>query len=221
MSSLHRLLLPLAAVILIGLGASPAFAHGFTSNVYADVSAEADGRIRTMLELEYDLFVVSAADYRKDDGLFQEGTAAFEAGDTVAQGAALDAHAPAAVGYVTERFTVAAGGTACEPVQAGDFRMGTREGVPYTTLVLDWTCPEAGDHTVRSALFPESEQYVRDTRTVLRYTIDGRSGDTTLDAATPEFSTAGPWYRNPALGLIALPVVGLVLWRRSSVVRHQ
>jgi hypothetical protein len=45
------------------------------------------------LGLEYDLLVVSAADYEKDDPLFQDGNAAFEAGDSAKQATALAAHA--------------------------------------------------------------------------------------------------------------------------------
>ncbi len=224
MSSLHRLLVPLAAAVLIGIGASPAAAHGFSSTVYAGVTTDGGGTVRTTLELEYDLFVVSAADFRADDGLFREGTAAFEADDTVGQAAALDAHAAAAVGYVTERFTVAAGGEACVPARAGGFRMGTRENVPYTTLVLDWTCPGTTGHALRSALFPASEDYVRETRTLVTYDIDGRSGTATLDAAAPELSIghspAALWY------LLIPPIpaaLGWWLWRRrrSSGVRNQ
>ncbi|SDS50740.1 HupE/UreJ family protein [Actinoplanes derwentensis] len=195
MSSLHRLLVPLAAAVLIGIGAGPAAAHGFISTVYADVTAAGQGHVRTVLELEYDLFVVSAADSGGNDGLFQDGTAAFEAGDPQAQAAALDTHATTAVGYVTSRFTVAAGGRACVPVPVEGFRMGTRENVPYTTLVLDWTCQAASDYELRSVLFPASEEFVRDTKTIVTYAIGGRTGSAALDAGTPGFSTAQPWYQ--------------------------
>jgi len=60
----------------------------------------------TALELEYDLLVVSAADYEHDDPLFRTGNAAFEAGDTAAQRAALNAHTASALAYVTDRFSV-------------------------------------------------------------------------------------------------------------------
>ncbi|MEU4688316.1 HupE/UreJ family protein [Actinoplanes sp. NPDC023714] len=175
--------------------ATPALAHGFNSTVYADVRAGDDsGHVRTALELEYDLFVVSAADYRHDDGLFQEGNAAFEAGDADGQAAALNAHADAAVGYVTERFSVAAGGEACAPSATGPFTMGTREGVPYTTLVLDWRCAARdGEHEIRSGLFPDAETYVRDTKTIVTYEIDGRDGSAALDSGNPVFSTAQTW----------------------------
>ncbi|BAL91728.1 hypothetical protein AMIS_65080 [Actinoplanes missouriensis 431] len=192
-----RLRRTLAVLLLSGAAlsiASPALAHGFSSTVYADVRAGDGGHVRTALELEYDLLVVSAADYRDDDQLFQEGNAAFEAGDTAAQGAALNAHTAAAVGYVTERFSVTAGGKACAPSAAGPFRMGTREGVPYATLDLDWACGEdTGEHEIRSGLFPDAETYVRDTKTIVTYEIDGRDGSAALDAGHPVFSTAQNW----------------------------
>ncbi|GAA1593304.1 hypothetical protein [Actinoplanes couchii] len=232
MSSFHRLLVPFAAAVLIGgiggagIGAGPAEAHGFSSTVYADVAEEPDGRVRTTLELEYDLFVVSAADYRKDDGLFREGTAAFEAADTVAQAAALDGHATAAVGYVTERFTVAAGGEDCVPARAGGFGMGVREGVPYTRLILDWTCTGDGGHELRSTLFPASEDYVRDTTTRVTYALGGERGNATLTADEPALTVGGSSVLVVTMavillaGAVSIVVVGYRR-RRSSVVRHQ
>ncbi|WP_229758697.1 HupE/UreJ family protein [Peterkaempfera bronchialis] len=148
-----------------------------------------------MLELEYDLFVVSAADFEHDDPLFQAGNAAFEAEDTTAQAAALNAHPESAAKYVTERFSVTSAGQACTPTRVGDFTMGRREGVPYADLLLDWSCPERGDdHQVRSTLFPDGERYVSGTKTIVTYEIDGRSGSAALDAAHPSFSTGQSWY---------------------------
>ncbi|MFE0633017.1 HupE/UreJ family protein [Streptomyces sp. NPDC058864] len=183
-----------AVIAFLGLGQQSAFAHGFTSTVYADVAPSDGGRIRTTLELEYDLFVVSAADYLHDDALFREGTAAFDAGDSAAQAAALEAHAKSAVAYATERFTVASDGRACAATLAGGFTMGTREGVPYATLRLDWNCPPGEDREVRSGLFPDSEGYVKGTKTIVTYALDGGSGSAALDAEHPSFSLGQSWY---------------------------
>ena len=87
----------IAAAVSAFLNAGPAFAHGFSSTVYANITAGDEGHIRTKLELEYDLLVVSAADYEDDDSLYQAGTAAFDAGDTDGQAAALNTHAESAV----------------------------------------------------------------------------------------------------------------------------
>ncbi|GAA1313905.1 hypothetical protein Psi02_64610 [Planotetraspora silvatica] len=189
------IVIAITAAVIALLSAGPALAHGFTSTVYVHVAAGDDGHVRTTLELEYDLFVVSAADYEKDDSLFKAGTAAFDAQDTEGQAAALNAHTQSAVKYVAERFSVASGGKACTPAQVGDFTMTAREGVPYTRLLLDWVCPEQGDdHEVRSGLFPDAETYVKGTKTILTYELDGRSGSAALDAAHPSFSTAQAWY---------------------------
>ncbi|MEN3535154.1 HupE/UreJ family protein [Microbispora sp. ZYX-F-249] len=177
------------------LGALPALAHGFTSTVYVDLVSPRAGHVRAELQLEYDLLVVSAADYEKDDPLFRAGTAAFEAGDAGQQAAALDAHAGPVVAYVTERFGVTAGGTACIPVRDGGFTIGPREGVPYARLVLDYRCPEpAQAHEVRSGLFPGSEGYVRDSKTIVTYDLDLKSGSTALDARHRSFSTQQSWF---------------------------
>ncbi|MDT0440514.1 MULTISPECIES: HupE/UreJ family protein [Streptomyces] len=193
----RRLLVVLAAAVPLFLALVPSSsAHGFSSTVYAHVSDGDDGRLRTELRLEYDLLVVSAADTGKDDALFRTGTAAFDAGDTGAQAAALEAHRAAVVGYVTRRFTVDRGG-ACAPAPVGGFRMGREEGVPYARLTLDWTCPErgegAGDHTISSALFPDAEGYVKGTRTIVTSTVGGHGGSAALDAAHPSFSVGQPW----------------------------
>ncbi|WP_031090691.1 HupE/UreJ family protein [Streptomyces sp. NRRL WC-3549] len=183
----RRPLLALAAAVLVLLGpVRPAAAHGFSSTAYAHLTTAGDGSLRTELKLEYDLLVVSAADAGSDDPLFRAGTDAFEAGDADAQAAALDA---------PERFSVTADGTACAPVPAGGFRPGREEGVPYALLALDWTCPEhgTGGYEVRSGLFPDSEGYVKDTKTIVTYAVEGHTGSAALDAGHPSFSISRSW----------------------------
>ncbi|WP_159806836.1 HupE/UreJ family protein [Cellulomonas citrea] len=187
----HGLALACAlAALLAWFTASPAQAHGFSSVVYATVTAPERGHVRAELALEYDLLVVSAADAQHDDALFQDGTAAFDDGDPTAQAGALDAHAATVLGYVAPRFTVASGGQACTPAQVGDVTVAPRDGVPYVTLVLDLTCPVAsGSHEVTSTLFPDTEGYVRGTRTIVTYDLDLQHGSAALDAGQPSFST--------------------------------
>ncbi|MFG1709525.1 HupE/UreJ family protein [Nonomuraea sp. M3C6] len=183
-----------AVAVAVLLSAAPALAHGFTSTVYVDLTSPETGHVRTELGLEYDLLVVSAADSEKDDPLFQAGTAAFEAHDTAEQAAALEAHAGSVLAYVTKRFGVTAEGKACAPVQDGDFRIEQREDVPYALLVLDYRCPASAEaHEVRSGLFPDSEGYVRDSKTVVTYDLDLTSGSAALDAKHPSFSTQQSW----------------------------
>ncbi|GII59305.1 hypothetical protein Pth03_76940 [Planotetraspora thailandica] len=191
----RRTFIGITAAVIVLLSAAPAFAHGFTSTVYVHITGGGVGHVRTALELEYDLYVVSTADYEKDDPLFKAGTAAFDDGDTEAQAAALNAHAESAVKYVTERFTVTSDGKACTPTRVGGFTMGAREGAPYADLLLDWACSEQGDdHEVRSGLFPDAEGYVKGTKTIVTYDLDGRSGSAALDAEHPSFSIGQSWY---------------------------
>ncbi|MEU8931735.1 HupE/UreJ family protein [Streptomyces sp. NPDC048409] len=185
----------IAAVIALFGAVRPALAHGFTSTAYVQVAAGDDGRIRTTLDLEYDLYVVSAADTQHDDSLFRQGDAAFEDGDTPAQAAALNGHSRAAVDYVTGRFTVDSDGRACTPSRQGGFTLHRQEGVPYARLVLDWDCAgPSADAVLRSGLFPDGEGYVRDTKTIITYELEGRSGSAALDAAHPSFSLGQAWY---------------------------
>lgn len=178
-----------AVVMFVLLGAGPAAAHGFSSVVYVNVTSPETGHVRAELGLEYDLLVVSAADYEKDDALFRTGDAAFKNGDTPGQVAALDAHAGSVNAYVTQRFGVTAKGATCTPTQDGDFTIQRRDGVPYALLALDYRCPAADAHEVRSGLFPDSETYVRDTKTIVTYHLDLRSGSAALDARHRSFST--------------------------------
>ena len=87
---------------------------------------------------------------------------------------------------MTERFGVTAEGRACTPAKDGDFTIEQRDGVPYALLVLDYRCPGAGEaHELRSGLFPDSEGYVRDTKTIVTYDLDLKSGSAALDAQHP------------------------------------
>ncbi|MTD57947.1 HupE/UreJ family protein [Amycolatopsis pithecellobii] len=181
------------AALAVVLGATPAPAHGFSSTVYADVTSPGPGHVRATLGLEYDLLVVSTADSEKDDPLFRQGTAAFETHDPAAQAAALDAHASTVMKYVTDRFRVTVPDQTCRPAQDGGFGIGQREGVPYARMVLDYRCPAADSHEVHSGLFPDSEQYVRDTKTIVTYELDLTSGSAALDAQQPSFSTQQAW----------------------------
>jgi HupE / UreJ protein len=187
----RSLVLAAAAAAVLLLTPASAFAHGFSSVVYVDVTSPERGHVRTELGLEYDLLVVSAADAQKDDPLFREGTAAFEDMDTGEQAAALDAHAASISAYVTKRFGVSVdGGGACAPTRDGGVEIKQRVGVPYAFLVLDYRCPENGDaHVVRSELFPDSEGYVRGTKTIATYDLDFKSGSASLEAKHPAFST--------------------------------
>lgn len=171
--------------------AASAAAHGFTSVVYVDATAGERDHVRTELGLEYDLLVVSAADFEHDDALFDAGTAAFESGDAKAQSAALEAHAGTVVQYVSKRFGVTADGARCTPSKDGAVRIEQREGVPYAWLALDFACPEgAKAHELTSKLFPGSEEYVRSTNTIVTYEeLDLQDGTASLDAKHPTFST--------------------------------
>jgi HupE / UreJ protein len=163
-------------------------AHGFSSTVYADVTAPESGVVRVDLELEYDLLVVSAADTQRDDPFFREGTAAWEDGDLPGQVQALRDHTDTVLAYVTDRLGVTADGRSCSPAQHGDYTVKLRD-VPYAHLVLDYACPAAEEHEIASGIFPDDEGYVRGTTTVATYDLDRRTGSAALDSERPSFST--------------------------------
>lgn len=194
----------LAVAASVALVATPAAAHGFSSIAYVDVAASdgasndgaaSDNALRTTLDLEYDLLVVSAAENGGDDGLFQQGIDLFETGD---EELALNAHTDTVVEYATTRFTVTADGERCTAELVGDITVHIRDDVPYATIVLDQNCPAraAGStptYELTSTLFPDSEGYVTDTKTIVSYDIDGHAGSAAIDAQNPSFSTEQAW----------------------------
>ncbi|MFD0520216.1 HupE/UreJ family protein [Paractinoplanes durhamensis] len=193
---LRAAVLAVVATAIALVSAGPAVAHGFSSTVYVHVTKGEPGHVRTALELEYDLFVVSAADAGRDDALFTDGTTAFDGGDPGEQATALEEHVDSAMAYINNGFSISSSGTACTPAKVGAVTVGQREGVPYAGLTLDWVCPQRGNsHEVRSVLFPDSEGYVKSTKTIITYDLDGRSGSAALDGNQPSFSTAQAWYQ--------------------------
>jgi len=201
----HRTLRPLLALVAAGLAlfagvllpAASASAHGFTSVVYADLTETSDGQVRSVLELEYDLLIVSAADAEDADELFQDGTAAFEAADGSLMADAIEQHADTVLSYVTDRYVVSSAGEACEAALAGGVEITEQDGVPYAVLVIDSVCGSTdGSHIVTSTLFSDEEGYVTGTKVVLTYDLDAHSGSAALDADHPSFSTEqGFWER--------------------------
>jgi hypothetical protein len=55
------------------MSALPAAAHGFSTVVYVDAEGGADATVRTELELEYDLLVVSVSDFENAPQFFEDG----------------------------------------------------------------------------------------------------------------------------------------------------
>ena len=191
-SASHRglpvLLAVAAGAAALLAAAEPASAHGFSSVVYGDITAEGH-TVRAELELEYDLLVVSAAAAEGDDPLYREATPVWEERDEPAMAAALEGHADTVLAYVTERFGVSADGEPCTAGRAEPFTMTERDGVPYVELVLAYDCAPAEAHVVTSELFPDAEGYVTGTKTILQYALDGQSGSAALEAGQTSFST--------------------------------
>lgn len=172
------------------LAAAPASAHGFSSVVYADVSSGQAGQVQAALGLEYDLLVVSAADAAGDDGLFSAGTAAFEDADAAAEVTVLQEHAESVMAYLSEHFTVKSGNALCTPTLEDGITMTVKQDAPYAMLTLDYACSDTSDaHVVTSTMFGDDEGFVKDTKTILTYSIDTRTGSAALDANQPSFST--------------------------------
>ena len=183
------------ALVVVGmlLGAAPARAHDFASVVYVDLTSPEPGHIRAELLLDSYLLVVSATDDTGDVALGQEGSEAQANQDRSAQAAALEAHGDSVLVYVNERFVVSAEGTPCVPARAGPITAVQRDDQPYVALILDYRCPDADSHEVRSELFPGSEGYVSDTKTIVTFDVDLHSGTAVLDEGRSSFDTHQPW----------------------------
>jgi HupE/UreJ protein len=183
------LLAPLVIVLTALLPFSHAEAHGFSSVVYADITAPSAGHVRVDLGLEYDLLLYSVADLQGDDSLVAAGQPAWEDADFAGMTAVMNDHAGSVLAYVGERFRVGVGGTACTPTQVGKPTVEMRD-VPYLHVILDYRCPDtARAHDIRSTLFPDEEGYVTGTKTIVTYDLDFVTGSAALDSSQTSFST--------------------------------
>lgn len=183
-----------------GFVAPPAKAHSLPSAVYVDLSSSDPGQVRAELRMYAPLLLMSTADYTADVELGQAGAEAQSDQDMPAQAAALDEHADSVLTYVTDHFVVTADGRSCSATKGGPVTAEQRDGQPYVRLVLDYECPEpAAAHEVRSDLFPASEGYVTDTKTIVTFDLDLNSGTAILDAEHRSFSTDqsfSAWFRS-------------------------
>lgn len=195
-SAPSRVLLVTCTSVILGFlgllfGTGQALAHGFSTTVYVEISqGEQPDHVRTQLDVEYDLYLVSVADNEHDDPLYRAGMPAWENSDLPGQQRALNAHRESAVKYLTDRFVVSAGSTDCTATQVGDFVVHLRD-VPYATVVLDWACPAQEHdvhHGVRSSLFSDDEGFVKGAETIVTYQLDGRTGSAVLDRNNPTLS---------------------------------
>jgi hypothetical protein len=197
---MHRVLLSAIAAAIVVLHGAPAEAHGFSSVVYADVTSVRENHVGVKLGLEYDLLVVSVASAQKDDPFFREGQPAWDASDYPGMRKAANDHSASIEKYIAKRFTVKTGaGTRCAPTIDGPIQItpNKSQDVAYASAQLDYACPAMGKtehgHTLQSTLFPDAEGFVKETKTVLTYEFDGRSGSAALDDTHPSFSTEQPW----------------------------
>ena len=188
-------LLVLVGTVVVSLltGVSAASAHGFSSVVYADVSGKGTGVVQARLGLEYDLMLVSVGTSEHDDRLYRQGQAAWDDGDHPGMVRAAEAHHDSISKYLFDRFSVTSGGKECTGTLQDSLRVDVQDEVPYAEVVADFACPAPGrtdpGHVVESRLFPDSETFVKDTKTIVTYDVDAKQGTATLDASQPTFST--------------------------------
>ena len=188
-------LLVLVGTVVVSLltGVSAASAHGFSSVVYADVSGKGTGVVQARLGLEYDLMLVSVGTSEHDDRLYRQGQAAWDDGDYPGMVRAAEAHHDSISKYLFDRFSVTSGGKECTGTLQDSLRVDVQDEVPYAEVVADFACPAPGrtdpGHVVESRLFPDSETFVKDTKTIVTYDVDAKQGTATLDASQPTFST--------------------------------
>jgi hypothetical protein len=187
---------------LFVLSAGPAVAHGFTSVVYAKVTSAQENHVEVALGLEYDLLLVSVAAEEDDDPFYREGQPAWEEGNYPGMIKAVQDHRASVLAYLAEHLTMrTAAGAVCTPTMDEAVAVDMHEAlqVPYASVRLDYACPAMGPtehgHVLRSTLFPASEGFVKETKTLVTYEVDGRSGSAALDEAHPSFSTGQTWYQ--------------------------
>jgi hypothetical protein len=178
------------ALVAVVLNGGIATGDAFASTEYVDITSPQPGHVRAELGLEYQFLVLSAGDYAADAVLSDEGTRAFDNHDPAAQAALLKAHTGAVLTYVTKHFGVSVPGKACTQTQVGGISVELRRAAPYVRLILDYRCPRSEVHDVRSTLFPDTEGYVANAKTIVTYDLDITAGSAALDAGQPTLSTS-------------------------------
>lgn len=177
---LGRLIGLLAGVVVVLATAAPAVAHDATSTAYAEVSG-AGQDVRVVLDLEYDLLMKSAWLYAE----------AYEATDPAEQRRQLAAHADAVAAYALERFQVAYDGSRCAGELAGVPGLTERADRAFAVVTLNYRCPDGeGTHELFSALFPDDENFVHSTKTIVHYDLGGAEGAAVLAAGEPTHAVA-------------------------------
>jgi hypothetical protein len=199
MTSLRRRLvaaLTIAGTLAAGaaatvLAAAPAEAH-VTTVAYADLTASGASDVRATFDLQYELLAASVAQEQKDPSLYEQ---AIDQPVSGREQAVLESHAASIVAYTAARFTVSADGAPCRPHVAGGFAFHQRDAADYAKYALVYACGPTHDHghVVRSALFPDSEGMVKDTKTIITYRLDGHTGSAALDRTHPSFTTEQSW----------------------------
>lgn len=176
MTSTRRWLLVLLAPLAWWLSTTPAVAHDSTSTAYVDVSDHGDG-VRAVLDLEYDLLMKSAWLYAE----------AYDATERAEQERQLSQNLEAVSQYVIDRFQVANADQRCVGRTSGAGSITERNDRAFVRLTVDYTCipSSTSRHAFWSALFPDEENFVHSTRTMLRYDVDGRTGAVALDPGNP------------------------------------
>lgn len=177
-----------AASVLV---AAPAEAH-VTTVAYADLAPSGETGVRATFDLQYELLAASVAQEQHDPPLF---TAAIDQPVEGQEQAVLSAHAASIVDYTAARFAVSADDAPCRPHLDGGFVFHQRDATDYARYSIVYACGPTHDrgHIVTSHLFPDREGMVKDTKTIVTYRLDGRTGSAALDAAHPSFTTEQSW----------------------------
>lgn len=174
-----------------------ASAHGISSVAYATVTEGAEeGDVRVELGLEYDLMLVSVADTQGVEKMFYDVQPLWEDRDYDGMLAAVTTFADPITAYVAGHLTVTRGGVECTPTMADVARMDDRQEVPYAFIPFDFHCDgesHLDEVTITSTLFPDSEEYVKNTKVIMEFDVAGASGSAVIDAADPEFSSLQSW----------------------------
>ena len=167
----------LAAVAVALVAGAPAAAHDATTTAYAEVTGS-DRDVRAVLELEYDLLMKSAWLYAE----------AYEATDPAEQLRQLEANADAVASYAIDRFQVAYDERRCTGSSAGVPQLTERNGRAFAVVALDYRCTgrPGGSHALFSALFPDQENFVHSTKTLVHYEIGEEEGSAVLEPGRPQ-----------------------------------
>lgn len=175
-----RVVARVAVVVVLALLLAPttASAHVRSTTGYSEIT-EQDGQVQYGLSVEYDLLAATV-------GLGQD---ALDAESDTEREAALETSRQQIAAYLEPEVEVFLDGVKCEAT-VGRTEVERRDDVPYAVVTTSYECPGSatGGYAVEYGVFMDSGSAVDQHTNLVRYDLDGESGQYVFDSGHRQLS---------------------------------